>query len=127
MERRSSIGRLVGLLLAATLAVGNLVAWNAWHQPVSAPDAAGPVAGFAYNAFGRWDSPIDGRYPGNDAISADLALLARHTRRIRTYSSSEFPDLPSIAAQHGLKVTAGVWLARSTTARRSRRSRRRCG
>ncbi len=110
MERQSSIGRLVGLLLAATLAVGNLVAWNAAHQPVPAPDAQGPIAGFAYNAFGRWDSPIEGRYPGNDAISADLALLAQHTRRIRTYSSSEFPDLPSIAARHGMKVTAGVWL-----------------
>ncbi len=110
MQRSSSIGRLVGLLLAATLAVGNLVVWHGWHQPVSAPDAQGPIAGFAYNAFGRWDSPIEGRYPGNDAISADLALLSQHTRRIRTYSSSEFPDLPSIAARHGMKVTAGVWL-----------------
>jgi exo-beta-1,3-glucanase (GH17 family)/cellulose synthase/poly-beta-1,6-N-acetylglucosamine synthase-like glycosyltransferase len=110
MERQTSIGRLVGLLLAATLAVGNLVAWDAWHRPVSAPDAPGPIAGFAYNAFGRWDSPIEGKYPGNESISADLALLAQHTRRIRTYSSSEFPDLPSIAGQHGMKVTAGVWL-----------------
>ncbi len=81
MERQTSIGRLVGLLLAATLAVGNLVAWDAWHRPVSAPDSPGPIA-----------------------------LLAQHTGRIRTYSSSEFPDLPSIAARHGMKVTAGVWL-----------------
>lgn len=110
MERHSPIGRLVGLLLAATLAVGNLVAWHGWHQPELAPDADGPVAGFAYNAFGRWDSPIEGRFPANDSISSDLQMLAGLTRRIRTYSSSEFPDLPSIAAQHGIKVTAGVWL-----------------
>ncbi len=110
MERSASFGRLVGLLLAATLAVGNLVAWQGWHRPVSAPEAAGPIAGFAYNAFGRRDSPIEGRYPGNASIEADLVLLSQHTRRLRTYSSSEFPDLPSIAARHGMKVTAGVWL-----------------
>lgn len=111
MERSSSaIGRLVGLLLAAMLALGNLLAWHAWHRPVSAPDADGPIAGFAYNAFGRWDSPIEGRYPGTDAISADLELLSRHTARLRTYSSSEFPELPEIAARHGIRVTAGVWL-----------------
>lgn len=110
MDRPAPVGRLVGLLLAATLSVGNLVAWHLWHAPQPAPDAAGPVAGLAYNAFGRWDSPIARKYPGNDAIAADLALLSGMTRRIRTYSSSEFPDLPSIAAQHGVKVTAGVWL-----------------
>ncbi len=91
MERQSSIGRLVGLLLAATLAVGNLVAWDAWHRPVSAPDAQGPIAGFAYNAFGRWDSPIEGRYPGNESISADLALLAQHTRGSGPTARASFP------------------------------------
>jgi exo-beta-1,3-glucanase (GH17 family)/cellulose synthase/poly-beta-1,6-N-acetylglucosamine synthase-like glycosyltransferase len=110
MERQTPIGRIAGLLLAATLAVGNLVAWHRQHQPEAAPEAQGPVAGYAYNAFGRWDSPIEGRYPGNESISSDLAMLSAQTRRIRTYSSSEFPDLPSIAAQHGMKVTAGVWL-----------------
>ncbi|HYF59644.1 MAG TPA: glycosyltransferase [Burkholderiaceae bacterium] len=110
MEPKNRVGRIVGLALAAVLAVGNLVGWHALHQPVSAPDANGPIAGFAYNAFGRWDSPIERKYPSNDAISADLAMLSGQTRRIRTYSSSEFPDLPSIAARHGLRVTAGVWL-----------------
>ena len=110
MERQTPIGRIVGLLLAATLAVGNLVAWHGWHRPEAAPDAQGPVSGFAYNAFQRWDSPIERKYPANDSISSDLGMLSGLTRRIRTYSSSEFPDLPSIAAQHGIKVTAGVWL-----------------
>src|SRR5690606_38347185 len=64
------------------------------------------------NAFQRWDDPTQRRYPGVAAIDADLAILAEHTRRIRTYSSSEFPELPEIAERHGLKLTAGVWLDR---------------
>jgi exo-beta-1,3-glucanase (GH17 family)/cellulose synthase/poly-beta-1,6-N-acetylglucosamine synthase-like glycosyltransferase len=110
MESNRLIGQLTGLALAAALAVGNLVGWHLWHRPVLAPDAAGPIAGLAYNAFGRWDSPIEGRYPSNASIDADLAMLSSLTRRIRTYSSAEFPELPGIAARHGLKVTAGVWL-----------------
>jgi len=110
MESKHLTGRLVGLGLAAVLAVANLVGWHAWHQPVLAPDAAGPMAGLAYNAFQRWDSPIERRYPGNEAIESDLAMLSTLTRRIRTYSSAEFPALPEIAGRHGLKVTAGVWL-----------------
>jgi len=110
MDSKLPTGRVAGLVIAAVLAVANLVAWQAWHRPVPAPDAAGPIAGLAYNAFQRWDSPIERRYPGNDSIDADLAMLATLTRRIRTYSSAEFPDLPAIAARHGLKVTAGVWL-----------------
>jgi exo-beta-1,3-glucanase (GH17 family)/cellulose synthase/poly-beta-1,6-N-acetylglucosamine synthase-like glycosyltransferase len=109
-EDSNRAGRLIGLALAAMLAVGNLLAWHGWHQPVAAPDAQGPIAGFAYNAFQRWDSPIEKRYPSDEAISSDLAMLGGLTRRIRTYSSSEFPELPALAAQQGIKVTAGVWL-----------------
>jgi exo-beta-1,3-glucanase (GH17 family)/cellulose synthase/poly-beta-1,6-N-acetylglucosamine synthase-like glycosyltransferase len=110
MEQKRSTGRFAGLALAAVLAVGNLVAWHQWHQPVAAPDAQGPIAGLAYSPFGRWDSPIEQRFPSNASIDADLRMLGGLTRRIRTYSASELPDLPAIAAEHGLKVTAGAWL-----------------
>lgn len=100
------------LLLALAIVGVNLVGWQALNPPIDAPDFHGRVTGMAYNAFQRWDDPTERRYPSAADIDADLAVLAGYTRRIRSYSSSEFPRMPEIAARHGLKLTAGVWLDR---------------
>lgn len=107
---------LAGGALSLTLAVvaANLLAWQVLNWPAEAPDFHGRVAGMAYNAFQRWDDPARRRYPSADEIDADLALLSRYTRTLRTYSSSEFPQLPALAQRHGLRLTAGVWLDRRT-------------
>jgi len=110
MKRQESMARWLGLGLAAVIAWVNFAGWQHWHRPVDAPDYSGQVAGFAYNAFGRWDSPIEKRFPSNESIESDLEMLSEMTKRIRTYSSSELPALPGIAAVHGIRVTAGVWL-----------------
>jgi exo-beta-1,3-glucanase (GH17 family)/cellulose synthase/poly-beta-1,6-N-acetylglucosamine synthase-like glycosyltransferase len=100
------------LLIAAAIAGLNLLGWHAAHPPVPAPDVKPVFHGLAYNAFQRWQSPIENRFPTPEAVDADLALLARHTSRVRTYSSSELPYLPALASRHGLTVTAGAWLDR---------------
>lgn len=100
------------LLLALAIVAANLGIWQLLNPRIDAPDFHGRVTGMAYNAFQRWDDPTKRRYPGVEAVEADLAMLADHTRRIRTYSSSEIPELPAIAGRYGLKVTAGVWLDR---------------
>ena len=106
--------RLAGVTFALALVIALLSGglWQSWNRPLHPPDARLPIAGMAYNAFQRWDSPLQQRFPPDEAIEADLRLLSRYTRRLRTYSSSEFPKLPEIAARYGLKLTAGVWLDR---------------
>src|SRR5690606_30242112 len=98
--------------IAIALAVGaaNMAGWQYLNPPIEAPAVTGPIHGLAYNAYGRWDSPIEQRYPSEADIDADMALLATYTDRIRSYTSSEFPMLPELAQRHGLKLTAGVWL-----------------
>ena len=98
------------LALAASIAVGNFLAWDKTHPVVDAPSFYGQISGLAYNAFGRWDSPLEQKYPAYDSMRNDMGVLARHTTRIRTYSSAELPVLPSLAEEKGLNVTAGVWL-----------------
>ena len=97
-------------LLAVCAVALQALAWWALHPPVQPPDVAARVAGLAYNAFGRWDSPITRRFPPPASIEADLQQLAGITPRLRTYSASEFETLPAQADAAGLRLTAGVWL-----------------
>src|SRR5690554_4708063 len=107
-RRLPSMVSVPALLLALAIVAANLGVWQLLNPPIEAPDFHGRVTGMAYNAFQRWDDPTKRRYPSVEDVENDLAMLADHTRRIRTYSSSEIPELPAIAARYGLKVTAGV-------------------
>ncbi len=107
----SRIGALLGALsLAAGIAIGNFVAWDRTNPTVFAPGFYGQFAGLAYNAFGRWDTPLEQKFPDYESIQRDMGVLAQHTTRIRTYSSNELPAIPALAEQNQLYVTAGVWL-----------------
>ena len=101
---------LQALALCVLVLAANAVAWRLANPPLPAPDVPARVAGLAYNAFGRWDSPLAQRLPSDEHIAADLRLLATRTQRLRTYSAAEFPTLPAQADALGLQLTLGVWL-----------------
>ena len=98
------------LAVALGVALLNLLVWQLLERRLEAPAHEGPVAGLAYNGADRWQSPLSGHRPSAEAVDQDLALLARHTRRIRTYAASDDPQLPAIAQRHGLQLMLGVWL-----------------
>lgn len=98
------------LLIALMVAALNLLAWQLFDQRLSAPELHAPVAGLSYNGASRWQSPLDGQRPAAADVERDLALIARHTRSIRTYSAADQPGLPGSAHRHGLQVMLGVWL-----------------
>lgn len=102
---------LDALLIALLVAVINFVGWQ-WFNPAVdfvAWEESG-VQGFAYSGFQRHQDPREGTYPTESDLRSDLQLLAEHTQHIRTYSSVANEDVPVIAAEYGLKVTAGAWL-----------------
>ena len=101
---------LGALAIAALVLLANLAVWRAMNPPLAAPDAPPRVAGLAYNAFQRWESPLALRFPTREELVADLRLLAPLTPRLRTYSAAEFPELPALAQQFGLRLSMGVWL-----------------
>lgn len=103
---RWAVALAVGLLASAL----NLGVWHWMHGKAGAPDHFGPVNGLAYNGAERWQSPLKGQRPAVESISRDLALLAPHTRHIRTYSAGDYPGLPELARQHDLKLMLGALL-----------------
>jgi exo-beta-1,3-glucanase (GH17 family)/cellulose synthase/poly-beta-1,6-N-acetylglucosamine synthase-like glycosyltransferase len=98
------------LAISVVAAALNLGVWQLFHGQVQAPAHEGLVAGLSYNGAGRWQSPMQGHRPAVDALAKDMALLANHTRRIRTYSAADHPELPGLARQHGLELMLGAWL-----------------
>lgn len=101
---------LTALAVGLVVALLNLAAWHGLHGKAWAPDHSGLLAGIAYNGADRWQSPLKGERPTDASIAQDLALLAPHTRRIRTYSASDHPELPAMAQQQGLELMLGAFL-----------------
>ncbi len=100
-------------LLAASVALGNYLAWGWVGAPIEAPDIAPKVSGLAYAPFARTDAPWVRHVPTALLLDADLRQQATLTTQIRTYSAAQLPELPQIAARHGLQVTQGIWLEKN--------------
>lgn len=99
------------ILLAAVICSLNFAFWAWTHQPSQLPSVVGgKLAGMAYAPFRRDQSPMTGQFPSLSEIREDLALLAPLTHAIRTYSSTEIPEVPALAAEFGLTVNAGAWI-----------------
>jgi exo-beta-1,3-glucanase (GH17 family)/cellulose synthase/poly-beta-1,6-N-acetylglucosamine synthase-like glycosyltransferase len=111
-QARTAARWLGALAIAALVLLGNLAVWRLFNPPLAAPEAPARIHGFAYNAFQRWESPLARSFPSRQELADDLRLMAVRTDRLRTYSAAEFPDLPALAQEAGLKLAMGVWLDR---------------
>ena len=98
------------MVLAAFIALANYLVWSGWGATPFAPDVQSRVNGLTYAPFGRADAPWARELPAATLIANDLKLLATVTDQIRTYSAAQFPMLPALAAQNGLRITLGAWL-----------------
>ncbi|EKN00930.1 glycosyl transferase family protein [Acidocella sp. MX-AZ02] len=101
---------------AAAIGVG-VVAFGIWagiNRPATniAP-YTGEIGGFAFSPFHKGESPQTGDYPTTAQIKSDLALAAKHTHNIRTYTvEGDLGQIPALAQGMGLNVTLGAWLDR---------------
>jgi len=100
--------------LAVTLAVAavHLGVWGYVHRPTTPPDWSGEVAGFAFSAYQRDQSPFEYKFPTVAQIESDIAILARYSPRIRSYASAGSDAIPELAQKYQLDLMAGAWLDR---------------
>jgi exo-beta-1,3-glucanase (GH17 family)/cellulose synthase/poly-beta-1,6-N-acetylglucosamine synthase-like glycosyltransferase len=109
--------RRPNLLLSLAIVCVTLGAWWLLARPLDAPPFPHSVEGFAFSPLGADGDPERAAYPSAEAVDADLALVARHARAIRTYSlAGPLAEVPALAGRHGLAVTLGVWLGDDRTA-----------
>jgi exo-beta-1,3-glucanase (GH17 family)/cellulose synthase/poly-beta-1,6-N-acetylglucosamine synthase-like glycosyltransferase len=98
------------ITLAAIVCAINVLLWSLEHRPRQLEAVSGKLYGMAYAPFQRDQSPLLGQFPSAEQIRTDLRLIAPFTSAIRTYTSSEIPNMPGLAAEFGLKVNAGAWI-----------------
>ena len=107
--------RLRPWLIPLVLALGGVIFLLWWlpNRPRNAgPDVPGrKLDSVSYAPYRPGQSPFTGRFPTAAEVDADLTLLARHVRAIRTYAAIEGDyDVPALAQKYGLKVWQGIWL-----------------
>jgi len=101
-------------VLALFVALLNVGLWAWINRPVQIANWSGPIEGFAFSAFQRYQSPLLDSYPNEQELASDLRIIAQHARRVRTYSALESAAIPRLARDIGLTVMAGAWLDRRT-------------
>jgi exo-beta-1,3-glucanase (GH17 family)/cellulose synthase/poly-beta-1,6-N-acetylglucosamine synthase-like glycosyltransferase len=94
---------IVGLAAAATGGI-----WAVLENPATPAVWDGHFKGITYSGYREGESPLTKTYPSEAEISQDMKLLAGVTNHIRTYTSTEGPDVVALAEKAGLKVMAGA-------------------
>jgi len=101
---------LVALGIAAMVAYGQYAVWQWINRGVEMTDAEHSIAGFAYSGYGRDQSPLAREYPTEKELARDIELLAKLTKRVRTYSSIENAAVVPLTAKKKIRLTNGIWL-----------------
>ncbi|MBR0654886.1 glycoside hydrolase family 17 protein [Plastoroseomonas arctica] len=102
-------------ILAALAAIVflTLAAWWWPNRPQAAdvPMLAERFNSVSFAPFRPGHSPLRDIFPTAAEVDADMALVARRVRAIRTYASIEGNyEVAEIAARHGVRMWKGAWL-----------------
>ncbi|MDP3874162.1 MAG: glycosyltransferase [Methyloversatilis sp.] len=111
MKRHISLARiLMALFVAGGVAAVHFGLWAVMNRPVSVVEPLDYIDGFSYSPYRRDQTPLRGIYPSYEEIAQDLVQLGGIAHRIRTYNSTENPEVSDLAGRNDLKVTAGAWI-----------------
>jgi exo-beta-1,3-glucanase (GH17 family)/cellulose synthase/poly-beta-1,6-N-acetylglucosamine synthase-like glycosyltransferase len=99
------------VIIALAIAILSVSLWALANRPDQEPPWPSRIQGFSFSPFRGGESPLEGIYPSETQIDADLALLKGKTHAIRTYTVESFlAKVPELALKHGINVALGVWV-----------------
>jgi exo-beta-1,3-glucanase (GH17 family)/cellulose synthase/poly-beta-1,6-N-acetylglucosamine synthase-like glycosyltransferase len=103
--------RFVSLIIAVIAGVATVGLWALANRPVSEPQWPARIQGFAFSPYHRDQDAVAEEFPTEDQIEADLKILGRRSRAVRTYTTDDaIGKVPEIAARHHIKVMLGAWV-----------------
>ena len=103
--------RLSGVLVLIVIIMGNLGGWWLLNRPKNGVPWEGTINSISFYPYRKDDNPFENKFPTPESIDKDLALVSAAVGSVRIYNP--WPDqnstvIPGLAAQHGLRVTAGA-------------------
>ncbi|MDR2875692.1 MAG: glycosyltransferase [Methylobacillus sp.] len=103
----------VALVIATFVAVAQFAVWYWVTQGQPMTPAENAITGYAYSGYARDQNPMEHDVPSQEQLTRDLGILAHTAKRIRTYSAIDYAAVAPLAAEHGLRLTGGIWLDQS--------------
>ncbi len=98
-------------LIAIAIAALTIMGWALYNNPDSEPAWPERIQGFAFSPYHAKQGPIWSKYPSEEQIDADLALLSGKTHAVRTYTVEHtLGEIPRLAEKHGINVALGAWV-----------------
>jgi exo-beta-1,3-glucanase (GH17 family) len=99
------------VVITITIALLTISIWALMNRPEIEPPWPRKIQGFCYSPFWEDQSPLEGVFPTVEQIESDLAMLAKRTHAVRTYSMEEtIFEVPKIARKYGINVALGAWI-----------------
>ncbi len=99
------------ILIASIVALISFLLWAFANRPVSEPAWPARIDGFSFSPFRAGQNPQDGRFPSEEEVDADLALLQGKAHAVRTYTvAGVLGEIPRLARKHDLNVFLGGWI-----------------
>ncbi|WP_051822659.1 glycosyltransferase [Desulfonatronum thiodismutans] len=86
--------------------------WWFFNRPITQQqDWQDSIQGVSFSPYQSWQDPFLGIHPSAQELRDDLRLLQGRVREVRSYGSTNgLEQIPALAAEFGLFVTAGAWL-----------------
>src|SRR5579863_8962574 len=95
------------------VAAAHAALWGFFQEKQQAPDFHGTLPSVSYAPFEPHHTSAIDNAADSEIIRADLKRLSAVSRAVRLYTSTEGSELvPPIAAEFGMKVMLGIWIAK---------------
>ncbi len=99
------------VVITIAIALVTVSIWAFFNRPEKEPLWPEKIMGFCYSPYQADQNPAEKRYPTEEQLESDLALMSGRTHAIRTYSmEGPLARIPRLARKYHINVALGAWI-----------------